>query len=143
MRDFQQARSISSSAASANEMLLPAKRTLTQQLAVDEFRWRPPAIGKTNPRAGVLGITATGIKDEAYKLCRYPATPRNSGAKANALTDHARSRMRHGNIAYGFAGVAVIGATLLWRAGAPERSTWLATVHITSQSAGIATSGRF
>jgi hypothetical protein len=82
--------------------------------------------------AGVVGVAAIGVgigrglqaasrEDDAYALCASPFTPCPDAPAANHLLERAESRALQANIAFGVAGVAALGAAVLWFTGAPER----------------------
>lgn len=67
----------------------------------------------------VLGMSATGLEDDAFALCPDPAVPCADAAEAQDLADRASSRALFANIAYGVGGAAIVGAAVLWFTGAP------------------------
>ena len=68
----------------------------------------------------VLGLQSRSADHDAYALCPSPATPCASAQEANDLNQRGRWRATQANIAFGFAGAAVVTAAVLWLTGAPE-----------------------
>lgn len=68
----------------------------------------------------VLGTSANGKQDDAFRLCPDPATPCKQGDQANALIQASHSRAHEANVAFGIAAGAAIAAGVLWFIGAPD-----------------------
>jgi hypothetical protein len=71
----------------------------------------------------VLGMTAKGKEDDAFKLCPDPTMVCSQAAQANSLIQSSHSWALGANIAYGVAAAAAIGAGVLWFTGAPRAET--------------------
>ena len=67
----------------------------------------------------VLGSSANGKQDDAFRLCPDPAIPCEQGDRANALIQSSHSRALEANIAFGIAAGAAVAAGVLWFTGAP------------------------
>ena len=70
----------------------------------------------------VLGMSASGLEDDAYALCPDPGVPCADAAEAQDLIDRGAQRALFANIAYGVGGAAIVGAAVLWFTGAPSKS---------------------
>jgi hypothetical protein len=68
----------------------------------------------------VLGVIADKTTNEAFKLCRDPATPCTTSDQSNAFLESAHSRALAANIAFGIGAAAAVGAGVLWFTGAPD-----------------------
>jgi hypothetical protein len=68
----------------------------------------------------VLGASAKGKQNDAFKLCPEPATPCTQADQSNALIKASHSRALEANIAFGLGAAAAIGAGVLWFTGAPD-----------------------
>lgn len=86
----------------------------------------------------VLGVSAESRQDQAFGLCPDPRISCDRAAEANELIRSGHRRAIAANVLFGVAGVAVLGAALLWVAGAPASS--LAVVPTTD---GVAVTGAF
>ena len=67
----------------------------------------------------VLGVQAKGLENEAFTLCRDPASACAEFARAQTLADRGADRAMYANIAYGIGAATVAGAAVLWFTGAP------------------------
>jgi PEGA domain len=68
-----------------------------------------------------LGLSSSRLEDDALTLCPIPTncpTPKD----ATDLNQRAQTRAFQANVAYGLAGVAAVGAAVLWFTGAPRES---------------------
>ena len=105
---------------------------------------RKVAIGAAGVAAGglvagiVLGITAKGKRDDAFKLCPDPSTPCADAQKATDLTSSGHSLAIGADVAFGVAAAGAIAAGVLWVTGKPESASRIA---ITPNSISIM--GRF
>lgn len=78
------------------------------------------AVGIAAVAGGViLGQQADSFEDDAFKLCPNPEAGCVESDKADALLERAHDRSLYSALSYGAAGVAVVGAGLLWWFGAP------------------------
>ena len=68
----------------------------------------------------LLGHSAQGERDDAYKLCPDPAAPCPSATSANSSISKAHTRAIEADVAFGAGALAAIVATTLWVTGAPE-----------------------
>jgi hypothetical protein len=68
----------------------------------------------------VIGTTAKGKQDDAFKLCPDPAMVCSKAVEANALIQSSHNWALGANIAYGVAAATAIGAGVLWFTGAPK-----------------------
>lgn len=68
----------------------------------------------------VLGLSAKGAEDDAFKLCPDPVMPCAGAREANELNRKGQSRAIQANVAYGIAGGAAVAAAVLWMIGKPE-----------------------
>jgi hypothetical protein len=68
----------------------------------------------------VLGASAKGKQNDAFKLCPEPATPCTEADQSNALLKASHSRALEANIAFGLGAAAAVGAGVLWFTGAPD-----------------------
>jgi hypothetical protein len=68
----------------------------------------------------VLGVTAKGKQNDAFKLCPDPKTQCPQAHQSNELIRSARSQALKANIAFGIGAAAAIGAGVLWLIGAPD-----------------------
>jgi len=68
----------------------------------------------------VLGASAKGKQNDAFKLCPEPATPCREADQSNALIKSSHSRALEANVAFGIGAAAAIGAGVLWFTGAPD-----------------------
>jgi hypothetical protein len=89
----------------------------------------------------LLGHSAQGQRDDAYKLCPDPAMPCASSASANNLISTAHTRAIEADVAFGAGAVAAIVATTLWVTGAPERP--MLDAQLSSHGASLALIGRW
>jgi hypothetical protein len=83
----------------------------------------------------VLGITAKGKHDDAFKLCPDPDMPCADASKAEKLAASSHTLGIGADVAFGVAAAAAIGAGVLWFTGKPEV--------ITPTRNGVAVVGRF
>lgn len=78
------------------------------------------AVGIAAVAGGViLAGQADSFEDDAFKLCPNPEAGCVESDKADSLLERAQDRSLYSGISYGAAGVAVLGAGLLWWFGAP------------------------
>lgn len=94
----------------------------------------------------VLGTSAKGKQNDAFKLCPDPATPCAQADQSNALIQSSHSRTLGANVAFGLAAATAIGAGVLWFTGAPrtEVAAGVSVVPSMAPSAtGVAVLGRF
>lgn len=93
-----------------------------------------------------LGVSATRRQNDAFERCPDPGTPCAQAAQAQALLASGQRRALEANIAFGIGAAAVIGAGVLWFAGAPdgEASRRIRIVpRATPGEAGVVVLGRF
>jgi hypothetical protein len=76
----------------------------------------------------VLGSVAKARESDAFDLCPDATKQCPSFLKANSLMDEARSKALVANVMFGVAGVAAIGAAVLWFTGAPAKTEGVALV---------------
>jgi tetratricopeptide (TPR) repeat protein len=88
----------------------------------------------------LLGSSAKGKQNDAYKLCPDPMVACADAAQANDLIASGQNLALGANVAFGVAGVAAIAAGVLWFTGAPERSHGVA---VAPTGTGVAITGRF
>lgn len=94
----------------------------------------------------VLGVSARGKQDDAFRLCPQPAVPCGEAAQSNALIRASHDRAREANIAFGIAAGAAFAAGVLWFMGAPdtEHTPRVSVVpSVTPGEPGVAVWGRF
>jgi hypothetical protein len=89
----------------------------------------------------VFGKQARNREDEAFALCPDPALACQDAARAQMKLDVAHTRALYSNVMFGVAAVAVVGATVLWVTGSPERVKIQPA--ISSQTVGLAVTGGF
>ena len=68
----------------------------------------------------VLGESAKGKQNDAFKLCPHPATPCTHADQSNALLESAHSRALQANVAFGIGAAAAVGAAVLWFTSVPD-----------------------
>jgi hypothetical protein len=68
----------------------------------------------------VFGVTATGKKDDAFKLCPDANRPCGSAERANKLLSSSHSWATAANVGFGLALTSAVGAGILWFTGAPH-----------------------
>jgi hypothetical protein len=90
----------------------------------------------------VLGVSANGKQNDAFKLCPDPATPCTQADQSNALLKSAHSRALEANVAFGIAAAAAIGAAVLWLTGAPDAEN-PRRVSVIPSGTGVIVMGRF
>jgi hypothetical protein len=83
----------------------------------------------------VLGLTAKGKHDDAFKLCPDPDMPCADARKAESLAASSHTLGIGADVAFGVAAAAAIGAGVLWFTGKPEV--------IAPTRNGVAVVGRF
>jgi len=72
--------------------------------------------------AGIaLGVTATGKKDDAFKLCPDEHRPCGSADRANNLLSSSHTWATAANVGFGLALASGVAAGILWFTGAPHR----------------------
>jgi hypothetical protein len=76
----------------------------------------------------VLGTSANGKENDAFALCPDPQMPCTNANRAHDLTVSGHRLAMGANIMFGAAGVAAIGAGILWFTGAPESPRRLAVI---------------
>ncbi len=87
------------------------------------------AVGVAAVAGGViLGQQADSFEDDAFKLCPNPEAGCVESDKADALLERAHDRSLYSALSYGAAGVAVVGAGLLWWFGAPATAEGTAMI---------------
>ena len=97
------------------------------------------AVGAASLVTGiVLGITAKGKRDDAFKLCPDPATPCADAQKATDLTSSGHTLAIAADVTFGVAALGAIGAAVLWVTGKPETASRIAIA-----PNGISIVGRF
>jgi len=90
--------------------------------------------------AAVLGSSANGKKDDAYKLCPDPLVACSDADTANNLLDEADRFARNANIVFGIAGAAAVAGGVLWVIGKPTADH---RVSVTPTRHGVVVMGRF
>jgi hypothetical protein len=92
-----------------------------------------------------LGISASGLHDDAVASCPPSACSVKSAQDATATNQRARDRARYANIGYGVAGAALVAGGVLWLVGKPEspRAGDVAVVPQLGEASGLAVLGRF
>ena len=90
-----------------------------------------------------FGVTSNGLRDDAVARCPAASCTEDDAIAAQDLNDRARDRALYANIAFGVAGVTVIGAAVLWFTGGPERATRVSVTPTAGTVNGIAISGGF
>jgi hypothetical protein len=90
----------------------------------------------------VLGVSATGKQDDAYRLCPEPATPCGQADQSNALIRASHDRAHEANVAFAIAAGAAFAAGVLWFMGAPDTER-AARISVVPSAAGVAVWGRF
>jgi precorrin-3B methylase len=94
--------------------------------------------------AGVyLALDARDLEDQAHRRC--PEIMCADHVAANDLLERSRSRLRIANVAYGAAGLAVVGAAALWLTGGGrrDRATVAVVPSLAPDQAGAAVVGSF
>lgn len=93
----------------------------------------------------VLGVSARGRQDDAFRQCSASAPSCANAHQANALLTTSHSRALEANVAFGIAAAAAIGAGVLWLTGAPDHttSTHLGVAPSTDSGATLFFEGRF
>lgn len=80
--------------------------------------------GVVSLAAGIaLGVTATGKKDDAFKLCPDANRPCGSAERANNLLSSSHTWATAANVGFGLALASGVAAGILWFTGAPRRET--------------------
>jgi len=94
---------------------------------------------------GVLGESANGKHDDAFRLCPEPSKPCGQAPEARALIKAAQGRALDANVAFGVAAAAAITAGVLWFTGAPDTEAMQLSVvpSVSPSETGLAVMGRF
>ncbi|HET7505934.1 MAG TPA: hypothetical protein VFK02_33170 [Kofleriaceae bacterium] len=93
-----------------------------------------------------LGVSASGLEDDAFKLCPDPATPCGQARRSNELIQSSHSRADQANVVLGVAAFTAITAGFLWLTGAPdpEASSRVSVVPgVAPGAASVLVTGRF
>lgn len=93
----------------------------------------------------LLGVSAKGMQDDAFRMCPSPSTPCRDADAANALLTVSHGRALQANVAFGISAAAAIGAGVLWLAGAPDTAspTRVGVVPGAASGASLIVEGRF
>jgi hypothetical protein len=93
-------------------------------------------VGVASLAAGVvLGLRATGKRDDAFALCPDPHAPCADARRADSLAASGHRAAIGADVAFGVAAAGAIGAAVLWFTGKPEG--------IAPMRNGVALVGRF
>jgi hypothetical protein len=91
----------------------------------------------------VLGSSASGKRDDAYRLCPDPSAPCAQAPEANSLISTAHTRAYEADAALAVGGAAAVIAGILWFTGAPEHEGVRVDASVGARGGGVAVTGRF